>query len=133
MHLLITVTVIIGMIMLPHGGLCAFPWGHEIKITEFLLERYRLINHPAQLIIIAGFNRPGQREVFPERMPLKTIIGQQAAQIRVTGEENPEQSQTSRSDHTAHEKRCDTDGATSPSPMGATIRIRWLSVTLSSW
>ena len=67
-----------------------FPRAKEIKIAEFLNQMHRLVNDAALRVIITNLDMAGQREILAKRMPLKTIIGQKAAQIRMAGKENAE-------------------------------------------
>jgi hypothetical protein len=49
---------------------------------------HRLVEHALLLIVVAHFDKPGQREVLAQRMAVKAVVGQEAAQIRVAGEQD---------------------------------------------
>jgi len=55
------------------------------------LDAHGFVHHPLFLRVIAHFDVADQREIFAERMPDESVIGEQATQIRVSLEENAEQ------------------------------------------
>src|SRR5690242_14577967 len=65
----------------------AFPRREKIEIAEFLREPDRIVDDAFLLIVVADFNKPGEREVLAQRMPLESVIGQDAAHVRMTGEQ----------------------------------------------
>ena len=64
------------------------PRAQEIEDAEILGQLYGLIDHPLLLIVVPHFDISRQREIFAQRMPLKAIIRQQTAQVRMVGEED---------------------------------------------
>ena len=52
---------------------------------------HRLVHHALLVGVVAHFDVADQREVLAERMADETVVGEDAAQIRVTGEQDAEQ------------------------------------------
>jgi hypothetical protein len=52
----------------------------------------RLVDHPLDFVVVAHFDKAGQREVLAQRMTVETVIGQDAAQVRMAGEQDAVQS-----------------------------------------
>jgi hypothetical protein len=68
-----------------------FPRREEIEIAEILRQLHRLVDHLLALLVVAHLDIAGQREILAQRMPLEAVIGQDAAQIGLAGEEDAEQ------------------------------------------
>src|SRR3990170_962845 len=66
----------------------AFPRRQEIEIAEFLLELDRLVDHALDLVVVTHLDEAGEREILPQRMAVETVVGEQAAQIRMAREEH---------------------------------------------
>jgi hypothetical protein len=66
----------------------AFPRAQEIERAEFLHQLDRFVDHFLLLVVVAHFNKAGDGEVLAQRMTVKAIIGQDAAQVRVAGEQD---------------------------------------------
>ena len=79
----------------------AFPGAEEIEAAEFLGQLHRLIDHALLLLVVAHLDIAGQREILAQRMAFETVIGQDAAQIGMVGEEDAVESQASRSNQPA--------------------------------
>src|SRR4249920_790813 len=63
----------------------------DFRYQRALLDRDRLVHHALLGSVITHFNVADQREVLAERMADESVVGEDAAKIRVTGEENAEQ------------------------------------------
>ena len=61
------------------------------KLRNSCFSLHRLVNHPLLVLVVAQFDIAGQREILAQRMPFETVIGQDAAQIRVVAEIDAEQ------------------------------------------
>ena len=66
----------------------AFPRRQEVEIAEFLRQLHRLVDHPLLLVVVAHLDEAGQREVLAQRMALEAVVGEDAAQVRVAGEQD---------------------------------------------
>ncbi len=84
----VALSIRLGLLVTGQHIIRAFPGREEIKLAEFLRQFHRLIDNPFQRIVIAHLGKAGGRKILAQRMAVKTVIGQQAAQVRVTGEEN---------------------------------------------
>ena len=73
-----------------------FPRGKEVEVTEFLLQLDRLIKHALQNVIVTHFNKPGNREILAQRVAFETVIGEDAAKVRMALKRNAYMSQASR-------------------------------------
>src|SRR5882724_13601121 len=49
-------------------------------------DAHRLVHHPLLLRVVAYFHVAGEREVLAEWMPDETVVGEDAAQVRVAVE-----------------------------------------------
>jgi hypothetical protein len=92
---------------------------------------HRLVDHALLLIVVAHLDEAGQREILAQRMPLETVIGQDAAQIRMAGEQDAVQIVGSRSNQLASGKTEAADGTGVVSSVISFTRMRWLFLTLS--
>src|SRR5690348_1555518 len=61
----------------------AFPRTHKVEIAEFLYQLNRLIDHALKLIVVAHLDIAGERKVLAQRITGKSIVGQDAPQIRM--------------------------------------------------
>ena len=66
----------------------AFPRAEEIEAAEILGQLHRLVDHALLLLVVAHLDIAGQREVLAQRMPLEAVVGEDAAQVRMVGEED---------------------------------------------
>ena len=109
----------------------ALPRRQEIEAAEFLLQPHRLVDDPLLLLVVAHLDIAGQREILAQRMPLETVIGQDAAQIGMAGEEDAEQIPGLALPPAG---RAEQPGAptapASPRRSSTLTRRRWLSCTL---
>ena len=71
------------------GGIHAFPRAQEVEATKLLHQLHRLVDHALQLIVVAKLDEAGERKVLTQGMTLEAVIGKQAPQIRVAGEQDP--------------------------------------------
>ena len=55
------------------------------------LDAHRLIHHTLLLRVVTHLNITKDREILAEGMPDKSVVGQNAAQIGVPREDDPEQ------------------------------------------
>ena len=62
------------------------PRRQEIEAAEFLLQLDRLVDDALLLLVVAQLDIAGQREILAQRMPVKPVIGQDAAQIGMVAE-----------------------------------------------
>ena len=60
----------------------------EVEAAEILGQLHRLVDDPLLLLVVAHLDIAGQREILAQRMALEAVIGQDAAQIRMVGEED---------------------------------------------
>src|SRR6187399_834780 len=63
----------------------------DLRHQRALLDRDRLVHHALLGGVVAHLDVADQREVLAERMADEAVVGEDAAQIRVTGEKNAEQ------------------------------------------
>ena len=66
----------------------AFPRRQEIEVAEFLRQLHRLVDDALLLVVVADLDEAGQREVLAQRMAVEAVVGEDAAQVRVAGEED---------------------------------------------
>src|ERR1019366_476363 len=69
-------------------GRDGFPWRHEIEIPEILGQLHRLVDHGLAILVVTHLDITGQRKILAQRMSLEAVIGQDAAQIRLAGEDD---------------------------------------------
>jgi hypothetical protein len=75
----------------PRGGcIRPLPRRHEIELPVFLHEVHGLVDHALELLVIAHLDIARGREVLAQRVPAEAVIGEDAAQVRVAGEQDPE-------------------------------------------
>src|SRR3954471_602621 len=61
----------------------AFPWAEEVEIAELLLQLDLFVNDSLCKVIVAHLDETGCRKILAQRMTLKTVVGEDAAQVRV--------------------------------------------------
>ena len=61
---------------------------HKIELAEILGELHRLVDNALLDLIVAAFDEAGQREVLAQRMAFEPVIGEDAAEIGVVGEQD---------------------------------------------
>src|SRR5262249_46115711 len=66
----------------------AFPWREEIEVSEFLRQPDRLIYDALLLVVVAHLDETGERKILAQRMALESVVGEQPAHVRMTGEEH---------------------------------------------
>jgi hypothetical protein len=66
------------------------PRRHEIELAVFLHEAHGLVDHALQLLVVAHLDIARGREVLAQRVPAEAVIGEDAAQVRVAREQDPE-------------------------------------------
>src|SRR5690606_16369512 len=66
----------------------AFTGRAEIEIEELLLELDRVVDDALHPIVPVQLDITGERNVLAQRMPLETVVGEDAAQVRMPGEED---------------------------------------------
>jgi len=62
-----------------------------LEIPECLAHFQRLNDYTLFLLIVPHFSIPSQREILPQRVPIKSVVGHDTAQVRMAGEEDTEQ------------------------------------------
>ena len=67
------------------------PRREEIEGAEILRQLDRLIDDLLAVLVVADLDIAGQREILAQRMTLEAVIGQDAAQIGLAGEDDAEQ------------------------------------------
>jgi hypothetical protein len=67
----------------------AFPGREEVEVAEFLIELHRLVDDALLLVVVANLDEAGQREVLAQRIALEAVIGEDAAQVGMAGEQMP--------------------------------------------
>ncbi|EGE55703.1 hypothetical protein RHECNPAF_8900119 [Rhizobium etli CNPAF512] len=67
---------------------CSLPRRHEVEVAEFLFKLDRLVYDALCSIVVTDFDETCRRKVLAQRMAFEAIVGQDAAQIRMAGEEN---------------------------------------------
>src|SRR3546814_20303837 len=72
-------------------GRHALPGRHEVEGAEVLGQPDRLIDHALLLLVVSHLDIAGKRAVLTQRMALEPVVGQDAAEIRIAGEEHDEQ------------------------------------------
>src|SRR2546423_5781750 len=63
----------------------SLPRREIVEIAKLLDQLHRFVHHPFLFIVIAHLNMAGEREVLAQRITFEAVVGQDAAQIRVTG------------------------------------------------
>ena len=58
------------------------------KLRIFLHQLHRLVDHALQLVVVAELDEAGEREVLAQRMALEAVVGEDAAQIGMAGEQD---------------------------------------------
>ena len=66
----------------------AFPRRQEIEIAEFLHQLHRLVDDALLLVVVAHLDKAGEREILAQRMTVETVVGQDAAHVRMAGEQH---------------------------------------------
>ena len=66
----------------------ALPGREEVELPEFLSEPDRLVDDALLLVVVANLDEAGQREILAQRVPLEAVVGEDAAQVRVAGEQD---------------------------------------------
>lgn len=61
--------------------------GLTVEVSEGLCKFEWFMHDPLLLVVPSDFFVPSQREVFAQRVSLKSVVGQEAAQVRVSTEE----------------------------------------------
>lgn len=61
------------------------------KVSEGLTQLERLDNNPLLLLVISDLGVSGQREILPQWVTIEAVIGHDASQIGVVGEEDTKQ------------------------------------------
>src|SRR6516165_2131619 len=64
------------------------PWREEVEFAELLVEAHGLVKHALLLVVVSHLDKAGQREILAQRMPLETVVGQDAPHVGVTGKEH---------------------------------------------
>src|SRR5579875_2962631 len=67
----------------------AFPGREEIEIAKLLSELHRLVFHALLLVVPAHLHEAGEREILAQRVALEAVVGEDTAQIRMAGEQDP--------------------------------------------
>ncbi len=88
------------------------------------LDRHRLIDDALLFRVVTHFDVAGDREILAERMTDETVVGQDAAQVRVTPKTMPNRSNASRSYQLAELQISTTDATIGTSSSGANTRRR---------
>ena len=67
------------------------PRAQEIELAEFLIEPHRVVAHTLFRIVVAHLDETGHWEVLAQWVTVETVVGQDAAQIRMALEHHAEQ------------------------------------------
>src|SRR5262249_24636649 len=68
----------------------SLPGALEVEGPELLRELDRLIDDPLLLVVVAHLDIAREREILAQWVTLEAVVGQDATQIRVTGEQDAE-------------------------------------------
>ena len=105
----------------------AFPGAEEIEAAELLGQLHRLVDHALLLVVVAHLDIAGQREVLAQRMALEAVVGEDAAQIGMVGEEDAVHVEGLALEPVRRfQKTGDTDGTGVSSSVRNLTRRRWL-------
>ena len=63
----------------------------DLRHQRARLDRHRLVHHALFFGVVAHFDVADQREILAERMADETVVGEDAAQVRMAGEQDAEQ------------------------------------------
>src|SRR5690606_2800980 len=63
-------------------------WREEVEVAELLTQLHRLVGDALQLVVVTNFNETGEREVLAQRIAFETVVGQDAAQVRMAGKQD---------------------------------------------
>src|SRR3974377_11808 len=66
----------------------AFPRREEIEGAEFLRQTNLVVNDALLLVVVTQLDKTSEWEILAERMPLESIVCENAPEIRVTGEQH---------------------------------------------
>src|SRR5271165_6841261 len=72
-------------------GIVAIVAANDFRDERARLDRDRLVHDAALLRVVANLDVADQREVLAERMADESIVGEQAAQVRVAAKHDAEQ------------------------------------------
>src|SRR5690606_25052904 len=64
------------------------PWREEIEGTELLPEVDGLVDDAFGFVVVTDLDETGEREILAQRMALEAGVGEDATQVRVSGEEH---------------------------------------------
>ena len=85
----------VGLLAAPSGLLVArqhvvgaFPRRQEIEGAEFLRQRHLVVDHALLLVVVAHLDEAGERKILAQRMPLETVIGEDAPHVGMAGEQH---------------------------------------------
>jgi hypothetical protein len=81
-------SVRLGFLIARQNVIRSFPRREEVEVAELLTQLHRFVGDALQLIVVTNFNETGEREVLAQRMTFKTVVGQDAAQVRMAGEQD---------------------------------------------
>src|SRR5262245_18207426 len=78
-----------GSYLIPREITCgAFPRAKKMEIAKFLLQFHRLIDDALGFLAITHLDKAGEREILAQGMALNAVIGEDAAQVGMTGEQD---------------------------------------------
>ena len=64
------------------------PWRAQVELAVLLRELERLADDSTHLIVVAHLDEAGEWEILAERMAGEAVVGEDATQVRVVGEEH---------------------------------------------
>src|SRR3954453_19292575 len=66
----------------------AFPGREEIEVAQFLRQLPGLVHDTALRVVVANLDEARERKILPQRKAFEAVIGENAAQVRVAGEQH---------------------------------------------
>jgi len=64
------------------------PRARQVELAELLRQFHRLHNHTLGLVIVTHLDESGQREVLAEGVAFESVVGEDAPEVGVVGEED---------------------------------------------
>src|SRR5690606_42138741 len=67
----------------------ALPWRQEIEVAERLWQLHLLVRHALLLGVVPDLDMAREREVLAQRESLEPVVGEEPAQVRMPGKQDP--------------------------------------------
>merc|ERR1711926_14734 len=64
------------------------PWCCQVELAVLLGKLNRLLNNSLQLVIITNLVISSEREIFPQRVSLESVVGEDPPEVGMVGEKH---------------------------------------------